>query len=399
MTNHSNHQNTRETPLLVDGIGRRQFAAAALGTTITFAGSQGSIMADETKATGSDKFNSELEKLVATYKVPGLAAARVTTEGVVIQGCAGVRKNKSSEKIGPHDRFHLGSNTKSMTATLAAMLVQEKKLGWDTTIAEIFMPKGYEINENFGKATLKQLLSHRAGLKQISGTEPEWIKLAEESTESPEKARETYARSFLKRAPAYEVGSKFEYSNEGFMIAGHMLEIVTSKSWEVQMREQLFEPLGMKSAGFGAPGTKDKVDEPRGHSGWWKPIEPGPEADNPAGIGPAGTVHANLEDWGKFIAFFLRAVQGKEARLYKESCAVLMTPPDKLSECALGWVTAEREWAGGKAIWHNGSNTLWYAMAWLAPEKGIAGIAACNQMGSWPTSACDAAITVMIKAT
>jgi CubicO group peptidase (beta-lactamase class C family) len=182
------------------------------------------------------------------------------------------------------------------------------------------------------------------------------------------------------------------------MIAGHMLEVIAGKSWETLMREQLFEPLGMKSAGFGAPGSKDKIDEPWGHEGWWKPVAPGKEADNPAGLGPAGTVHASIEDWGKFIAFILRAAQGKESRLPKETFAIISTPPDKLDEYALGWVTADRDWAGGKAIWHNGSNTMWYALAWLAPDKGFAAIAACNQMGSWPTSACDAAIGVMIEA-
>ncbi len=356
-------------------------------------------MTTEEKGLSPNKVDQELKKLVDAHWVPGLAAARVTTEGVVSQGCAGLRKRKSTEKIEPQDRFHLGSNTKSMTATLAAMQVQEKKLGWDTTVAEIFKPKGYEVNEKFGKATLTQLLSHRAGLKQISGAEPEWTKLANESKESAEKAREAYVRAFLSRPPSYEIGSKFEYSNEGFMIAGHMLEVIGGKSWETQMREQLFEPLGMKSAGFGAPGTKNKVDEPLGHTGWWKPVEPGPGADNPAGLGPAGTVHASLEDWGKFISFILRAAQGKEDRLDEEHYTVMTTAPDKLEEYALGWCTAERDWAGGKAIWHNGSNTMWYALAWLAPQKGFAVIAACNQMSSWAQSACDDAIGVMIKAT
>jgi CubicO group peptidase (beta-lactamase class C family) len=359
-------------------------------------------MADESVASGSDEYSLALAKLAEKHWTPGLAAARVTTEGISHRGHAGLRRRKSKEKIEAGDRFHLGSNTKSMTSALAAMLVQEKKLDWETTVAEIFEPKKYEVDSKFGKATLKQLLSHRAGLAQISGMEPEWSKLAEQSKESATdaaaKAREVYARAFIKRAPAHKVGGHFEYSNEGYIVAGHMLEVITGKSWEDLMRERIFDPLEMKSAGFGAPGTKGKADEPRGHTAWWNAIEPGPEGDNPAGLGPAGTVHASLDDWGKFLSFMLRAAQGKEEQLSKEQFSVLTTAPDKREDYALGWVTTERDWAGGKAIWHNGSNTMWYAVAWLAPEKGFAAIAACNQGGDWATNACDEAIGIMLDA-
>lgn len=389
------HQNNAETAPVVGGIGRREFTGIAAGAAFTFLTSEGCAMSSENAIAASDKVASKIEGLLSKHWVPGIAAARVTTEGAVIQTHAGLRKRKSSEKIGEGDRFHLGSNTKSMTSALAAILVQEKKLNWESTVAEIFAPKKYEVDEKFGKATLKQLLSHRAGLAQISGSEPEWAKMYE-TTESPEKAREEYAKAFIKKAPRYEVGKHFEYSNEGYIVAGHMLEVVTGKSWEALMREHLFTPLEMKSAGFGAPGSKDKVDEPRGHTDWWKPIEPGKDADNPAGLGPAGTVHASIQDWGKFVAFMLRAAQGKEDRLSKEQFEILTTPPDKLDDYALGWIVTERDWAGSKAIWHNGSNTMWYAVAWLAPEKGFAALAACNQAGSWATSACDDAIGIMI---
>jgi CubicO group peptidase (beta-lactamase class C family) len=397
MNTRSRHQNNAEAVTLVGGIGRREFTGSATCAVISLLASEGCAMAADDKATSADKHTKKLEELIGTYWVPGLAATRVTTEGVVVKAHAGLRKRKSSDKIGPDDRFHLGSNTKSMTSALAAMLVQEKKLIWETTVAEIFEPKNYEVDEKFGKATLKQLLSHRSGLAAISGTEPEWAKMYE-TEEPPEKAREEYARCFIKKSPTYEVGKHYEYSNEGYIVAGHMLEVVTGKPWETLMRDYLFTPLEMRSAGFGAPGGKEKVDEPRGHTSWWSAVEPGKEADNPAGLGPAGTVHSSLGDWGKFIAFMLRAAQGKEERLSKEQFEILTTPPDDIDDYALGWVTAERDWAGGKAIWHNGSNTMWYALAWLAPKKGFAALAACNQAGSWATSACDEAIGAMIDA-
>jgi hypothetical protein len=63
---------------------------------------------------------------------------------------------------------------------------------------------------------------------------------------------------------------------------------------------------------------------------------------------------------------------------------------------ALGWKSATRHW-GGAVLTHAGSNTMWYCVAWLAPEKGFAVLAATNQAGDAATKACDQACAEMIK--
>src|SRR3954469_12769597 len=77
------------------------------------------------------------------------------------------------------------------------------------------------------------------------------------------------------------------------------------------MREKLFRPLGMTTAGFSAPGTRAKNDQPRGHKPDGTPVEPGPAADNPFAIGPAGTVHCSIGDWAKFAAATLPSAKTK----------------------------------------------------------------------------------------
>jgi CubicO group peptidase (beta-lactamase class C family) len=89
------------------------------------------------------------------------------------------------------------------------------------------------------------------------------------------------------------------YSNGGYIVAGAMLEALTGQTWETLMEQELFQPLGITTAGFGAPGTSAVRDQPWGHlrsGGTWTPLSPGPGADNPAAIGPAGTVHIALSD-------------------------------------------------------------------------------------------------------
>ena len=80
------------------------------------------------------------------------------------------------------------------------------------------------------------------------------------------------------------------------------------------MQEELFGPLGMTSAGFGAPGEPADARRSPGDTAAPSrgPVEPGPNADNPPAIGPAGTVHASLADWAKYAALHLRGAQGRD---------------------------------------------------------------------------------------
>src|SRR5690606_14906599 len=97
----------------------------------------------------------------------------------------------------------------------------------------------------------------------------------------------------LARKPEATPGTEKIYSNQGYAIAGVMLEKASGQTWEGLMQTMLFDPLGMTSAGFGAPATPGKVDQPWGHEpGLFgqKPVPPGPRADNPLAIAPAGAV-------------------------------------------------------------------------------------------------------------
>ncbi len=95
----------------------------------------------------------------------GMAAAVLRGERIIAQGVAGVRKRGTAERITLDDQFHLGSCTKAMTATLVAMLVEEGKLNWTTTLGELFADTVKPMHPAWEKVTLRQVLAHRAGLR------------------------------------------------------------------------------------------------------------------------------------------------------------------------------------------------------------------------------------------
>ena len=95
-------------------------------------------------------------------------------------------------------------------------------------------------------------------------------------------------------------GFVFSDQNANFILAGAMLERRTGKSWEDLMTTELFQPLGMTTAGFGAPGNASDVNEPYGHSDA-SGQRVASKGDNTSALGPAGTMHGSLDDWAKFV--------------------------------------------------------------------------------------------------
>ena len=79
-----------------------------------------------------------LETIRKKYDFPALAVVVVKDGKICDRAAVGVRKLGDPTPVTINDQFHIGSCTKSMTATLAAMFIEENKLRWDTTIAEVF---------------------------------------------------------------------------------------------------------------------------------------------------------------------------------------------------------------------------------------------------------------------
>ena len=338
-----------------------------------------------------------LAPLVEKHKVPALAVAVLEGNRLTKLGAFGIRARGSKVKVEVDDLWHLGSCTKAMTATLCARLVEQGKLKWDSKVGDLCTDQGEQIHADWRDVTLEQLLSHRASMSAIPPL-PLWLKLA--GHDGSRDAREMLlSHGWLKSAPAAPPGSKWEYSNAGYMLAGLMAERAADKDWETLMRELIFEPLEMKSAGFGPPGSADKVDQPRGHNALGFAMKPGKGADNPRGLGPAGTVHCSLRDWSKFIALHLQAARGDCRLLSKESFEKLHSsqPIDDKTGYAMGWITLEREWANGPVLMHNGSNTMWFAVVWLGPKRDYAVMAVTNLAGSDGAAATDAAAALMIQ--
>jgi CubicO group peptidase (beta-lactamase class C family) len=343
-------------------------------------------------------FSAEVENLRASSSLPALAAGAFRGGKLVGFGTAGVRKLGNRTRVTLNDEWHLGSCTKAMTATLIGMLVEEGKLSWDTTLREA-LPDAM-IDSSLQGVTIEMLLQHRGGFEHdvpVVTWPLMWNGAA--AGEAPERTRQQVIYDTLS-VPAPLLVGTYNYSNVGYMIAGVIIDQRSGGPWEKMIRERLFEPLGMTSCGFGAAAkTAEAVDQPWGHRldrTALEPVEPGLGADIPASMAPTGSVHCSLPDWAKFLTLHVRGERGEDTLVKAETIKRMHTPPEG-EVYADGWNVRERDWAGGLALNHAGSNTLNFASTWLAPEKDLIFVVATNAAPLGVTLTADAAMFPMIE--
>jgi len=316
-------------------------------------------------------------------------AALIQIEGkLAAEAALGVRALGHSEPVTTSDRWHIGSDTKAFTATLIARLVEQGVMRFDDTLVASFPAFAEGMNPAYRNVTVTQLLSHTAGLPPLTDDKDLPALMAVIKSANDVKAqREAIARKYLTMPPASKAGD-FAYSNLGFIIVGAIAEARTGKSWEDLIREQIFTPLGIKSAGFGPPGTPGELDQPRGHkdeAGRLVALDPASaDADNPPALGPAGTINIALKDWLLFAQDQLDGEHGHGKLLKPETYRKLHTPVT--GNYALGWGAKLDPEGVPLLLTHTGSNGFWIADIRIMPRHDMiflvvtnAGNAAANQ--------------------
>ncbi|WP_025312080.1 serine hydrolase domain-containing protein [Roseicyclus elongatus] len=298
------------------------------------------------------------QALVRHPAIPGAAVGWVSPRGQDV-AVAGVRRSDADAPVEAADLWHLGSLTKSMTATLAARMVDAGAVDWSTPIGAVLGPVVPDMRQEWRDVTLEELLRHASGMRANLG-----MLAALRLGDGP---RSAYVAKVVGQAPRPARGG-FHYSNAGYVVAGALLEVAGGAPWEMLISEHVFRPLGMDSAGFGPP----LGAQPAGHRmsllGGPRPVPPGPRADNISALGPAGRVHVSTPDMLRYLAAHARR---DPDFLSAESWARLHRA-DGPGSYALGWVAVDG------ILRHSGSNTMWFANARVDPARGCAGFVAVN---------------------
>ncbi len=294
----------------------------------------------------------DLNEIIKKYDLPALGYLISDLDKTTSLEVAGRRDIYEDYQVTRDDKFHLGSNSKVITATLFALLVEESEFSWTSKISD-FTPFGYHLHPTLSKLTFIDLFRHRSGMDANAYSEL-WMKLwgMEDENKSGEIQRDLLAEHYLQNKPQSAVG-EFKYSNVGYSIAGFIIEKKLGTPFEQLVQKYIFEKLKMNSCSYGAKGD----DVPKGHK-VVKGKRLSYHGGNPQVYSPAGRISCSLEDWAKLARFHL----GKY--LAKDPNFKYFYEAPKGHYYSTGFVITKN---GSFA--HEGNNTLNHAIINIDPKK------------------------------
>lgn len=318
-----------------------------------------------------------LEKARAKHDVPALAAGILRAGAKPSVAVVGVRRRGDEALTTADDPWHLGSNTKPMTALLIALLIEMGLLDWDTPL-EIFPEHADQWNADLKKITPQHLLTHTSGLPGLGPLT--WFLLGG-TDGSPPKDRERAVKSLDTLKMTKKPGEKYEYSNLGYVVLGAIIDRRGKAPWEEQLEKKILQPLGIKHWSIGPGNAKDAVAHPWPHKTDGKPVAGEGVRDNPQVLNSAGRVRLSVGDYTSFLAETLKLARGDKGLLKPATAQKLFTNPHAVSPHTLsGWVGIRKP-ADKLVLVHDVSNTMNYCTAILVPDQNFACCVLTNQGG------------------
>lgn len=337
-----------------------------------------------------------LEPLRAGSGVPGVAALVLRGGAVIAEGATGARKLGDPAPLTTSDTWFLGESAQTMTATLAALIVEQGKLSWTSTLGASL--PDVAMHASYKDVTLEALLGHRGG---APAKLPDAVEQAMRAPGTAQARRDEAVRTLLAAAPEVAPGTEVRRSGAGYLMAAAMLERAAGAAWEDLLKTRLFEPLGMTGCGYDARGAAAGVGEPWGHAAdkdVLVAVAPGEAPEPPPAFGPAGRVRCPLRDFAKLAALHLAGARHETTPLLGAQSFATLQSPVALTQ-ALGWNAVSRPWAGAElALVAETEGPLFITVTWVAPARNLAFVVVANESDGIARAAVDKVVGQLIKA-
>jgi CubicO group peptidase (beta-lactamase class C family) len=306
------------------------------------------------------RIDAYLRDRLETARVPGLSAVVVQGDEVVFTGAYGYADRAAGRPMAADTPVAIGSTTKGMTALAVMQLVEQGRVDLDAPVQR-YLPDFAMADPHAPEITLRQLLSMSAGLppsNRMDGTQ---------DADALEREVAGLATVALNRAP----GSDYEYANDGFNVAGLVVQRLSGMPYERYLEEHLFAPLGMARTSFD-PERSAALGLVRGyghHRGLPVPLR----APLTRAYNPTGGVLTTAADVGRYFRALLNGGTLGGARvLAPESLRAMWTPSFRTGETSgvgLGWFVADLD--GQRAVTWTGSVGTSGSVFLVLPDRGL----------------------------
>jgi len=305
------------------------------------------------------------------YNIPEITYAVIDSKSTLEIAALGKHSIDLPDTATLNDRFHIGSNTKAMTAFIIAKYVEEGKLQWTTKFFDVFPEWKENSKPEYANITLQDLLSHRAGIQPFQGeNDPEIPNFKGTNQEK----REQFGRFVLTLEPVFsDEQNPFIYSNAGYTLATLMLEKRTGKSWE-QLVDKVFNEDLKLNVKFSWPENQKQKDT------WGHSYENGKLIPVPSTVDyhldytePAGDINIKLNDYIKFIQLNLQGLKGENNYLKADTYKFIHKGIENYS---IGWFNIYEN--GKEFSTHSGTAGTYYSLVQIDRINGKAYIIFTN---------------------
>jgi CubicO group peptidase (beta-lactamase class C family) len=190
-----------------------------------------------------DRVTKTVCSLARKHRIPGAQVA-IRHGDVTMAVEVGELEHETGRPVSSDAAFPIGSITKSFTATVAMILVADGEIELDVPIGE-YLPELSNGPDDIGlDVTLGQLLSHTSGLPE-----------GPEATELQACSLRRYVAEHCRLDNlVVPPGTFFSYSNIGYVLVGHLTEVITGMTWWEAMESILLRPLGIEPTLLRTPG-------------------------------------------------------------------------------------------------------------------------------------------------
>jgi len=292
------------------------------------------------------------------YKIPELAYAVVSSDKVIELGVLGSQNVNTNARAQVNDKFRIGSNTKTITSYIAALLVKQGKINYGTKFFDLYPELKTKSNPAYYNLTLQDLLTFRARL--LSWTYTNDTPAKKEINGDEKKQRYEFISWVLKQNPGTTTKTIY-WSNPSYAAAGLMLEKATGKDYKTLVYE-LGKELEI-DFGFGQPNSIDE-QQPWGHDENLVPEKP---AQNYKlnWLSSAGNINVSLPGYVKFIQLQLQGLLGKSALFTAEEFNYMHYG---LPEFSFGWQVHTDEQTSLRYSYHKGNPGTFLSQVFICKD-------------------------------
>lgn len=329
--------------------------------------------------------DTALSKLLKDWHAAGFAVAVVEKDKVIYSKGFGYSNYEQKKAVTPNTLFAIGSCTKAFTASLLGILEKEGKLSLSKQVTDYLPALRFYNNEMNNGITALDMMSHRTGLPRHDLS---WYLFTT-------KSRDSLVQRMRYLEPTATLRERWQYNNFMYLLQGVLAEKLTGKSWEQNLRERIFTPLGMVRSNFSVTEMAKDSDAAIGYGVKNDSIIKKLDYFNLDAMGPAGSINSSVAEMANWVVTWINdgTFNGKEilpATYSKNAISSHMptgggypgqvNPDIHFSNYGLGWSLSS--YRGHYRVDHGGNIDGFTANTAFFPSDSIGIVVLANQGGS-----------------